>query len=63
MSIVGLEASSGVERQRLSTEKALDNGHHHRCYRNKATNNYVVLGRTGIALQYGEHVTGLQRSQ
>jgi outer membrane protein assembly factor BamB len=48
MSIVGLEPVSGAERRRLSTEKALDNGHHHRCYRNKATDRYLVTSYRGV---------------
>ena len=48
MSIVGLEPVSGAEKRRLSTEKALDNGHHHRCYRNKATERYLVTSYRGL---------------
>ena len=48
MSIVGLDPVSGVERRRLSTEKALDNGHHHRCYRNKATEQYLMTSYRGV---------------
>jgi len=48
MSIVGLELQSGVEKSRLSTEKALDNGHHHRCYRNKATDRFLVTSYRGV---------------
>lgn len=48
MSIVGLEPVSGVEKRRLSTEKALDNGHHHRCYRNKATERFLVTSYRGV---------------
>jgi len=48
MSIVGLDPVSGTERRRLSTEKALDNGHHHRCYRNKATERFLVTSYRGV---------------
>jgi len=48
MSIVGLEPLSGTEKRRLSTEKALDNGHHHRCYRNKATERYLMTSYRGV---------------
>jgi outer membrane protein assembly factor BamB len=48
MSIVGLQPDTGAERRRLSTEKALDNGHHHRCYRNKATDRYLVTSYRGL---------------
>jgi outer membrane protein assembly factor BamB len=48
MSIVGLDPIRGSERRRLSTEKALDNGHHHRCYRNKATDRFLVTSYRGV---------------
>jgi outer membrane protein assembly factor BamB len=48
MSIAGLDLVSGTERRRLSTEKALDNGHHHRCYRNKATDQYLMTSYRGV---------------
>ena len=48
MSIVGLDSLSGVEKRRLSTEKALDNGHHHRCYRNKATERFLMTSYRGV---------------
>jgi len=48
MSIVGLQPLSGVEKRRLSTEKALDNGHHHRCYRNKATERFLMTSYRGV---------------
>jgi len=47
MSIVGLDLAGGVEKRRLSTESAFDNGHHHRCYRNKATEKYLVTSFRG----------------
>ena len=56
MSIVGLEPVTGVEQRRLSTEKALDNGHHHRCYRNKATEQYLVTSYRG--LEFVDWATG-----
>jgi len=48
MSIVGLDPLAGVEKRRLSTVKALDNGHHHRCYRNKATERYLLMSYRGV---------------
>ncbi len=48
MSIVGLEPISGVEKRRVLTEKALDNGHHHRCYRNKATERFLMTSYRGV---------------
>ena len=47
MSIVGLDLATGAEKRRLSTELAFDNGHHHRCYRNKATEKYLITSYRG----------------
>lgn len=47
-SMMGLDPRSGEVKQRLSTKEALDQGHHHRCYRNKATPHYIVTGRRGV---------------
>ena len=46
-SMVSLNPHSGKVKRRLSTQEALDQGHHHRCYRNKATSRYIVTGRRG----------------
>ncbi len=45
--MMGIDPSSGEVKRRISTEEALDQGHHHRCYRNKATSRYFVTGRRG----------------
>ena len=47
-SIVGLDPRSGKVKRTISTKEALDQGHHHRCYRNKATTRYFVTGRRGV---------------
>jgi len=47
MEIVGLDPRSGAEKRRLSTARAFDNGHHHRCHRNKATERYLVTSFRG----------------
>ena len=47
-SIVGLEPSTGIVKRTLSTAKAFNQGHHHRCYRNKATTQYLLTARRGI---------------
>jgi len=47
-SMMGLDPKTGEEKRTLSTQKALDQGHHHRCYRNKATSRYIVTGRRGV---------------
>ena len=46
-SIVGLDPRSGQIKRTVSTKEALDQGHHHRCYRNKATTRYFITGRRG----------------
>jgi len=46
-SMMGLDPHSGEVKRRLSTKEALDQGHHHRCYRNKATSRYIITGRRG----------------
>jgi outer membrane protein assembly factor BamB len=46
-SIVGLDPRSGQVKRTVSTREALDQGHHHRCYRNKATTRYFITGRRG----------------
>ena len=47
MSLVGLDLATGAEKRRLSTELAFGNGHHHRCYRNKATEKYLITSYRG----------------
>jgi len=46
-SMVGLDPRTGEVVKRVSTREALDQGHHHRCYRNKATTRYIITGRRG----------------
>ena len=58
-SMMGLDPHSGDLKRRLSTKEALDQGHHHRCYRNKATQRYIVTGRRGtefIDIASGENL-------
>ena len=47
-SMIGLDPRSGEIKRTLSTKEALEQGHHHRCYRNKATTRYVLTGRRGV---------------
>jgi len=47
-SMMGLDPRTGEVRRRISTKRALDQGHHHRCYRNKATSRYILTGRRGV---------------
>jgi outer membrane protein assembly factor BamB len=39
---------TGQERLQLASSAAFVSNHHHRCWRNKATVNYILMGRTGI---------------
>ncbi len=45
--IIGYEPRTGEEQRRLCTQKAFDFGHHHRCYRNKATERYLLTSFRG----------------
>ncbi len=47
-SMLGLDPHTGEVKRTLSTQEALDQGHHHRCYRNKATPRYIITGRRGV---------------
>jgi len=48
MAMLGLDPLTGAEKRRLSTEIAFTNGHHHRCYRNKATDRYLMTSYRGF---------------
>jgi len=57
MTLIGLDAATGQEKAVHSIKKALNVGHHHRCYPNRATVNFAVLGRRGaefVDLKTGE---------
>jgi outer membrane protein assembly factor BamB len=47
-SMLGLDPHTGQVKRTLATQEALDQGHHHRCYRNKATPRYIITGRRGV---------------
>ena len=47
-SMMALDLQTGQVKRTVSTQEALDQGHHHRCYRNKATTRYFVTGRRGV---------------
>ncbi len=58
-SMLGLDPRTGKIKRRLSTREALNQGHHHRCYRNKATTRYIITGRRGaefIDIASGENL-------
>ena len=46
--VVGLELKTGKEKRRISTKKIFTVGHHHRCYRNKATERFLITSRRGV---------------
>ncbi len=46
--IHGLDPATGVERKKVSNFAAFDNGHHHRCYRNKATTRFMMTSYRGL---------------
>ncbi len=46
--IVGIDPATGEVRRTLSSFEAFDNGHHHRCYRNKATSRYLMTSFRGL---------------
>jgi len=45
--IIGYNPRTGEEQRRVCTHKAFDFGHHHRCYRNKATERYLLTSFRG----------------
>ncbi len=49
-SLLALDPHSGTELQRFPTQEALDKGHHHRCYRNRSAENYVMTSHRGLEL-------------
>ena len=56
--VLGLDLRTGEEKKRLATKKILNVGHHHRCYRNKATERYLLMSRRGVEfvdLESGEN--------
>jgi len=46
----GRDFRTGLVKQRLETAVAFNSAHHHRCYRDKATEQFILLGRTGVEL-------------
>ena len=45
---LGRDPRTGEVRRRLMAGDAFTPTHHHRCYRNKATDRFMLLGRTGV---------------
>ena len=46
--LLGLEPATGEVKRKTSNFEAFDNGHHHRCYRNKATSRYLMTSYRGL---------------
>lgn len=46
--VIGLDLHSGEEKTRIATKAVLNVGHHHRCYRNKATERFLLMSRRGV---------------
>ncbi|MHC4353976.1 MAG: outer membrane protein assembly factor BamB family protein, partial [Planctomycetota bacterium] len=46
--LVALEPATGKVRKHFSAEQAMKTEHHHRCYGNKATANYILTARRGV---------------
>ncbi|KPK34141.1 MAG: hypothetical protein AMJ65_18765 [Phycisphaerae bacterium SG8_4] len=44
----GRDPLTGEIKRTINTVEAFDAAHHHRCYRDKATNRYLLFGRTGV---------------
>ena len=46
--ITGRDPQSGQVKKTIDATEAFTWIHHHRCYRDKATERYIILGRTGV---------------
>ena len=47
---LGLDLVTGKVKRKFSSDKAMNQKHHHRCYGNKATQRFVLSGRRGVEL-------------
>ncbi|MBC8871662.1 MAG: PQQ-binding-like beta-propeller repeat protein [Planctomycetes bacterium] len=45
---LGLDPVSGEIKKKVPVDKAMDIGHHHRCYQNRATTRYLLSSRRGV---------------
>ena len=55
---LGVDLKTGEEKRRFSTRETFDVGHHHRCYRTKATERFLLMSRRGVEfldLESGEN--------
>ncbi|MHC4891195.1 MAG: outer membrane protein assembly factor BamB family protein, partial [Planctomycetota bacterium] len=46
--VIGLDLTTGEVKRRFSTKETFTVGHHHRCYRNKATESFLLTSRRGV---------------
>jgi len=46
--VLGMDPATGEVKRKVSNRKAFNNGHHHRCYRNKATSRFMVTSFRGL---------------
>jgi len=46
--VTGRDFRTGEIKKTVDAAEAFTLTHHHRCYRNKATDRYIIMGRTGI---------------
>ncbi len=46
--VIGLDLITGKLKRRFSTRQACNVGHHHRCYRGKATERFLLASRRGV---------------
>ena len=46
--VLGLDLQTGDRKHRFPTKEILHVGHHHRCYRNKATERFLLMSRRGV---------------
>lgn len=46
--VLGLDLHTGEQLRRFQTREIFDVGHHHRCYRNKATERFLLTSRRGV---------------
>jgi outer membrane protein assembly factor BamB len=46
--VIGLDLMTGQIKQKFPTKEIFNVGHHHRCYRNKATERFLLASRRGV---------------
>ena len=46
--LIALDIRTGKEQKRFDAKKTFDIGHHHRCYGNRATERFILIGRRGV---------------